>query len=120
MPAAAAAFDGRWSVTMACPTAEDGALGYTWRFDARVVNGVLHGDYGTQGMPASMSLDGQIGAGGAASLSGALLSGQPQYAVRRVGPGTPVHFTVNAQFNAERGAGTRREIRPCFFTFVRR
>lgn len=49
---AATSFDGTWAVTVACPTAADGAFGHTYHFSAAVADGVLHGENGICGMPS--------------------------------------------------------------------
>jgi hypothetical protein len=41
-------FDGRWSVSIVCQAASDGASGYITNFMAEVRNGTLHGEHGEQ------------------------------------------------------------------------
>ena len=117
---AAGAFDGRWSVVKSCPAAQDGAKGYTWRFDASVANDVMHGQYNPSRSPGSMSLDGRIGPDGAALLSETITTGDTDYNVGRVAPGRTYTITINVQFTGDRGAGTQTEVRPCSMTFARR
>ena len=116
---AATPFDGTWAVTLVCPTAADGAFGYTYRFNAAVVDGVLHGENGTRGMASWLALDGRIQPDGTGILAADGLTGSPEYSVGWVTKLTSYHYRVNAIFNAIRGTGTRTEIRPCTLDFVR-
>jgi hypothetical protein len=110
-------FDGTWYVVVACTTAEDGALGYNWRFQATIANGVLRGVYGIADTPSSMTLEGTIGPDGNALLFASGLTGKPAYNVRRVEPGRPFKYHAKTHFTATHGEGTRIELRPCTLTF---
>ncbi len=113
-------FDGNWVVTLVClPDPKNAFLGFTWQFAARVKDGVLHGQRGIAGLPASLTLDGPIQPDGSALLSAHGLTGDPFYAVGHVAQGTPFGYHVRAQFVGERGSGTRIELRACNYTFVR-
>lgn len=110
-------FDGIWSVTLTCPTAPDGATGYSFYFAARVKDGVLHGERGTRGQSGWLALDGQLQPDGTAILFAKGLTGPTNYNVGRVPPLTQYEYHVNAHFDAVQGTGTRTEIRPCAFYF---
>ena len=77
-------FDGVWIVVLTCTGAYDGAAGYTFRFQAAVQNGTLHGEYGVQGQPGSLSIDGPIASDGKAMFVAQGLTNNPVYSVGRV------------------------------------
>ncbi|MBV9858809.1 MAG: hypothetical protein JO038_01710 [Alphaproteobacteria bacterium] len=112
-------FDGRWLVVLACPPSTDGALPFTWRFYADVRGGVLHGEYGTVGQPASMSLDGRIQPDGLAQLVAQGLTGVSAYNVNQAARGIPFRNDVPARFDTNRGAGNWVYRRTCEFSFTR-
>ncbi len=116
---AATPFDGTWAVIVTCPKAADGAFGYIYHFNAAVVDGVLHGENGTRGMPSWLTLDGRIQSDGSAVLAADGLTGPPQYSVGQVVKLTPYHYRVNARLTTSHGAGTRIETRPCTLDFTR-
>jgi hypothetical protein len=111
--------DGNWVVTMVCGPTADGARGYSWSFWAQVANGVFRGVYGTEGRPPWLRLEGPIAPDGSAMLVAQGQSGDPDYSVRHVGAGFPLHYRVQAQFSGSRGSGRRLDNRPCDLTFVR-
>ncbi|MBD5657288.1 MAG: caspase family protein, partial [Candidatus Eremiobacteraeota bacterium] len=111
------AFDGTWAVTLTCLVAADGALGYTYHFSARVRNGTLHGEHGTEQQASWLVIDGRIEPDGSSMLNAHGLTGSPQYAVGRVAPLTAYAYHVTAHFDAARGTGTRVELRPCTLLF---
>jgi hypothetical protein len=115
-----AAFDGSWSVIALCPSTADGAFGYTLQFAAQVKGGVLHGLYGTEGKPASMTLDGAIQPDGSAKLAAKGFTGDSDFTQAKVKPATPYAYYVTATFKGSRGTGTRvGGTRICNYTFQR-
>jgi hypothetical protein len=124
-PAAAAgrdpaAFDGTWDVLALCPSTADGAFGYTLQFTAQVKAGVLHGLYGIQGKPSSMTLDGTIQPDGSAKFAAKGLTGDSDYTQAKVKPATPYGYDVTATFKSSRGTGTRvGGTRICNYSFTR-
>lgn len=117
---AAGPFDGTWNVTLTCPAATDGALGYTYQFIAEVRSSILHGENGTRQSPSWLTLDGPIQADGTATLAAQGLTGNPGYNVARVNPGIPYSYHVNAKFTGATGAGKRVELRACDLQFIKR
>jgi class 3 adenylate cyclase len=114
-----AAFDGVWNVTVSCPAAADGALGYKLEFVAQVKDGYLRGIHGTEGTPDSLRIEGQIQPDGNATLDAKGLTGDPKYSVKRTQKGSPYAYHVAARFDGSRGSGTRMELRPCDLRFVK-
>jgi hypothetical protein len=115
--ATASSYDGTWFVVLTCPVAPDGALGYTYRFEATIARGYLHGEHGTREKASWLSLDGPIAADGSATLAANGFTGRPDYSVGRVNSRTPYGYHVSAHFDAKRGTGTRLELRPCTLQF---
>jgi hypothetical protein len=62
------AFDGSWSVVVACAQAPDGAKAYRWNFTAQVRDGSVLGQYNQPGNIPSGTLSGQIQSTGDAHL----------------------------------------------------
>ncbi len=115
-------FDGAWRVGITFPDVTDGARvakGYSFVFPAQVAGGVLHGQYGVEGAPDSLRIDGTIRADGTATLLARGLVGDPDYAVGRAAKSTPYWYHIEAKFEATRGSGRRTELRPCEFIFIR-
>jgi hypothetical protein len=110
-------FDGSWSVVVACAQAPDGAKAYRWNFTALVRDGSLLGQYNQPGNIPSGTLSGQILPTGNAHLTMTGLTGDPDYNLRRVPAGFPIHYTVTAQFMARFGTGSRDQARHCDLTF---
>lgn len=79
-------FDGKWRVTLACPTAPDGALPFTYIFTADIKDATLHGENGVPGHFGWMSLDGRIRSDGAAALDVHGLSGRSDYNLNHANP----------------------------------
>ena len=104
-------FDGSWSVVVACAQAPDGAKAYRWNFTAQVRDGSFLGQYNQPGSIPSGTLSGQIQPTGNAHLTMDGLTGDPDYNLRRVHAGTPIHYTATAQFTARSGTGTRDQAR---------
>jgi len=112
-------FDGTWEVSVAC-TATEGALGYTNRFPATVKGGVLHGQYGTEGVAASLTLDGRINPNGTATILASGLTGDTRFNVKAMPKGRPYSYHIEATFLNASGTGRRVEVRPCSVTFIRK
>ena len=116
---AASPFDGVWNVNMNCPTASDGAFGYSHQFTVQVVDSVLRGEFGKSGSAGWVSLEGSIPPSGKTTLLAKGLTGRATYAVGRPPELTPYQFHVDAQFGATGGSGERVEARRCSFQFTR-
>jgi len=115
-----AAFDGTWDVIALCPSTSDGAFGYTLQFTAQVKAGALHGVYGTEGKPSSMTLDGAIQPDGSAKFAAKGRTGDSDYTQAKVKPATAYGYDVTATFKGSRGTGTRvGGTRICNYTFTR-
>jgi hypothetical protein len=112
-------FDGRWAVVLECPQAPDGALPFTFHFMADVAGGTLHGQYGTPGQPASLSLDGPIQPSGAAQLKARGLTGQSAYNINQTTRGVPYQYDVDAHFAGAQGTGSWVAKRTCTFSFTK-
>ena len=63
-----ARFDGTWNVAVICPKHTDGALSYTYGFQAKVKDGRLRGEHGQEGRPSWLLLEGTLPADGNTSL----------------------------------------------------
>jgi hypothetical protein len=117
-PSNAGGFDGSWNVYMACPRSIDAAP-FVKQFSASVKGGVMHGEFGVTGQPASMALDGMIRPDGSATLDAHGLTGPTQYNIGGAREGTPFRNVVTAHFESIRGNGTWVTTRTCSFTFNR-
>jgi class 3 adenylate cyclase len=117
-PQGAERFDGNWGVTLACAKT-DVAQGFKFDFAAQVTGGVLHGQFGTEGTPSSLAVDGKLQPDGTAYLEANGHTGEPGYA-GGAPKGSPYSYHIDARFEGSRGTGKRVELRPCDFTFVRR
>ena len=110
-------FDGIWQTTVSCAAVRD-ALGYSFRFDSTVKNGVFHCLHGTAGEPASLQIDGKIGVDGIGKLYANGRTGSKEYVPGRVTPrGTEYGYNIDAKFKGTTGTGTRIEGRPCTLQF---
>ncbi len=117
--ARAASFDGEWSVTQACPDAQE-AKGYTIQYPATVKGTEIHGQFRKVGETPSMTLTGTINADGKATMTVTGLTGDPKYSLKNVKAGYPINFGVEGKFEGNKGTGTRTSGRPCTFTFVKK
>ena len=117
-----ARFDGDWLVTITCPnnTERSAARGYKRQFPARVSDGRIVGEIGTENGPGWLRIEGQIGADGNAMLDARGRTGDPEFAVNQPPPSSPYAYHVEARFDGRRGTGRRLEQRVCSFDFVRR
>ena len=112
----AASFDGAWSVLQVCDSTQEGARGYTWRYDASVKNGHLVGQYRSKGQHPSLTLEGQVKPDGSASLTAIGKSASSDYNTEFAPPQRRISFRVVAKFEATVGTG-RVGVRGCKFTF---
>jgi uncharacterized caspase-like protein len=112
-------FDGNWDVTLNC-TGTGKAQGFTRGLVATVANGVFHADAQGQGNVNRLEIDGQIPSDGKTTLSARGSTGASAYTLNNSPPGTPYAFTIDAQFERNRGSGKRNEQRPCTINFVKR
>jgi hypothetical protein len=105
-------------VYLVCPSVGT-AQGYTYRFSARVKDGILHGEYGVAGTPAWLAIDGPIGADGRAILSARGLVGDSATTFAQTKTGTSYSYTIEASFDGTQGSGKRLELRPCTVSFTK-
>ena len=114
-------FDGRWTLTLKCSKAPDGARGYTHIFGVNVKDGMLDGDYVVPGQNnGHFHLRGPIRRDGSAYLHMSGETGQSEYTLKRLSPGSPMNFDLDVKFTASQGKGSRVQQRPCDATFSRR
>jgi uncharacterized caspase-like protein len=111
-------FDGYWNVTVKCPKYKDGGA-FTLDFWAQVKDGVLRGDYLTEGAAGWFRLQGDIQPDGSAKLAVKGLTGNPKDTVGNVLKGSPVSYQVEALFDGTSGTGRRVQTRPCELTFAK-
>ena len=95
---------------------QEGARGYTWRYDATVKNGHLVGQYRSKGQRPSLTLEGQVKPDGSASLTATGISPSSDYNIAFAPPQSRISFRVIAKFEATVGMG-RVGVRGCKFTF---
>ncbi len=113
-------FDGRWSVKLVCDDTRDKTglvKGYTWKFDVKVENGKLEGQYGQVGSPSSGTFVGQVQRDGTADIDAHGYTGKADYSIGRVTKGTPFSFPMTGKFSGSAGHATRTKLRPCEATF---
>jgi class 3 adenylate cyclase/F0F1-type ATP synthase membrane subunit b/b' len=118
-PGSVGRFDGMWNVTVECSKAADGALGYKHKFVAKVKDGILRGEYGTEGNPSWLRLQGDIQPDGTAKLDAKGLTGDPKFNVKSAQKGIPYTYDVAARFEGSSGTGHRLQLRACVLTFVK-
>ena len=113
------AFDGVWSVKVACPERADGAIGTTKFIDnVRVTESVLDFWSGTPNANRSWHMYEEINSDGTAYLElTGLTSNNPKTAPQ--GPGTRYQNHVRTRFTDKQGLGTGEGREPCEFTFTR-
>lgn len=120
--AAPSAYDGAWNVTLVCPphnAADDDAKGYTHRFAAAVLDGVLRGTHGADGEPGWHDLHGKIWAEGEAMLRLDGIVNNPKYAINGAHRGKQYSYRVKAHFDERSGRGQRLTGRACELQFTR-
>lgn len=113
----AASFDGTWSVLQICNSTQEGARGYTWRYDATVKHGHLVGQYRSKGQRPSLTLEGQVKSDGSAFLIAEGISASSDDNIGFASPQSRISFRVIATFEATVGTGSRVGVRGCRFTF---
>ena len=122
-PSSGAPFDGLWAVTIDCPrtsAGSSGAEGYVIHLLAKVKDGALHGQRGSEGQPNSFTLVGKIQPDGHAALSARGMTGDPKHSVNREAPGVAYGWRATALFEGSRGIGKKTEVRPCDLSFVKK
>jgi hypothetical protein len=116
-------FDGRWSVHLVCPDTKDknGVLvkGYEYNFSVAIQEGVLLGQHGAPGHPASVTYSGRVSEDGTLEINATGATGKSEFAVGRVPQGTQYGYTLHGKLSDPGGEATRRELRPCTATFGR-
>jgi hypothetical protein len=113
-------FDGKWQSTITCSTTPDGAQGYTIPLAGEVKGGVFHAERGVEGQPNWLTVDGKIELDGSGELYAHGLTDDASYTVGRVPPGSPYGYHITARFADASATGSRRELRPCTFTALKR
>ncbi len=112
-------FDGAWNVSVECQKHTDGAFGYTLEFVAQVKDGYLRGEYGAEGAPGSLKLQGQIQPDGQAMLDAKGYTGDRRFNIKAVSSGVPYSYQVAARFDGSRGTGRRVQLRSCELKFAK-
>jgi uncharacterized caspase-like protein len=113
-----ARFDGAWNVVVECPPS-GGASGYKVNLLAQIKSGVLQGQFGTDGQPGSLKLNGMIDADGTGSIDARGFVGDPRTAAKVLATGAPYSYRATARFEGSRGTASRTQLRPCNLTFVK-
>ncbi len=101
-----------------CPLTEGRPQQYAFNYTLTVSGGRVTGERGQRGKPSFMSVAGQIGADGKASLLIEGLSGDPQNS-GGVPPGTRYSYPVEANFSGSGGTGMRTIGPTCSVVFER-
>jgi len=112
-------FDGNWDVTLNCAPSGK-AQGFTRPLVGTVTNGVFHAEAQARDGVNRLEIDGQIPPDGKTTLSARGTTGASTYTLNNLAPGSPYAFTVDAQFDRNRGTGKRNEARNCGLVFVKR
>ncbi|MES2936589.1 MAG: hypothetical protein V4864_02830 [Pseudomonadota bacterium] len=121
-PAAAAAYDGRWSVTLVCDDVKERdafVKGYDFQFPAEIAGGQLKGQYGSRGAPGSMALTGTVAPDGTLELRAEGISGKSEHTFGRMAQGSPYRYTMQGKLEGNTGSARRRELRACTASFAR-
>ncbi len=120
--AASTSFDGRWSVVLVCPDTTDKSglvKGYEYDFVVSIREGMVQGEYGAPGHPASVLYAGQVGDDGTLEIRATGNTGRSEYSVGKVPQGTRYAYTLQGRLVGSSGQATRNELRPCTATFAR-
>lgn len=120
--AGASPFDGKWSVTLDCPThktEKDFARAYKQTFAGEVKASQFRATHGRDGEPGWHLLHGPIGADGKAMLRLDGIVNSERHSINDAQRGKPYSYRVRAQFEPTRGTGERMGSRKCDFTFTR-
>jgi hypothetical protein len=112
-------FDGTWVSNVSCPAAA-GAQGYSYQFLGQVKDGVFHGQYGTENKPGWTTFDGKIQSDGSADIHAKGLTSDSRFSIGNVAPSSHFEYHITGRFEGSKGTGTRAELRPCNFTFVKK
>jgi hypothetical protein len=112
-------FDGVWDTVLSCPNS-NGALGYSFEFDATVKHGVLHAEKGAKDRPGWLQLNGKISSDGAAQIYASGLVGAAETAVGHRPAGTQYGYHIEGTFSESSGSGHRVEGRPCTVMFTKK
>lgn len=118
----AGAFDGKWSVTLDCPThktEKDFARAYKQTFAGEVMGGQFRATHGSEGEPGWHLLHGPIAADGKAMLRLDGIVNSERHSINDAQRGKPYSYRVRAQFEPTRGTGERMGTRKCDFIFTR-
>lgn len=75
---------------------------------------------GTDDSPGSLRIEGPIAADGSAEFRARGRTGNPDFAVKHPSSGTRYIYRIKAQFDNDKGTGTRVEARLCNFAFAKR
>jgi hypothetical protein len=110
--------DGNWQATVVCTTVGR-VEGYTISIAGQVKDGIFHAEFGVEGEPGWLSVDGEIEADGSAELHAHGRTGKVETTFNSSPRGTPYGYTILAQFTDSSGNGTRKEQRPCDFNALK-
>ena len=113
-----AKFDGTWATTIDCEAATR-AEPYSLRLFVAVKDGVLSGNFGTEGQPGSLSLNGSIQPDGSAGIGARGITGDIKFNINQSARGTPYSYRVSARFDEARGSGERLDKRVCHLSFTK-
>jgi uncharacterized caspase-like protein len=111
--------DGDWDATISCASAS-GALAYTLALKSQVKDGIFHGQYGIDGKPGSLAVDGTIESDDTSVLYARGLTNRSQYAMGNAPAGSEVSYRIQAHFDATSASGSRMEGRQCNFSARKR
>jgi hypothetical protein len=111
-------FDGTWVTILSCSKTAT-ALGYSYKFDSRIKDGIFHGQRGNEGEPGWITFDGALLPDGSAELHARGLTGQSAYSAGTTAAGTVFSYLLRVKFELSSGTGSREEGRPCIFTALK-
>ena len=117
--ASGSSYDCTWSVVGFCAPTNEGAASYKIELDVQVKNNFLRGEKLSESTPGWLRLQGPIAADGSATLDAKAIADDPKYANKNVARGTPYACHIAAQFEPQRGAGHRLELRACDLRFAK-
>jgi hypothetical protein len=112
-------FDGLWLAKVECEK-EGVALASSFRFAARIKEGVFHGEKGIEGQPDWSRFDGTISLDGSIELVSQGLTGRDtRFSVNNNPPGLPFTWRASGSFEGSRGSALRAEGRICRLEFTK-
>ncbi len=120
--APAAAYDGRWAVTLVCDDVKEQGVfvkGYDFRFAVEVAQGRMAGQSGSRGAPGWLALAGTVAPDGALELQAEGISGKSEHPFGRLAQGSPYRYTMQGRLEGDTGSARRRELRACTASFAR-